>query len=715
MRIRGHRNINHFVLNESQESDSQKLAIKFLMSKGMDKNKADEFVRKTVRIFFKPLGHNPKLGKFTYGLTRMIIDYSLSFDDDIVSDINDRLPLLMNDLQSYDKNLNGLSPEDFVSRFSNERNKKIEAEREILSKIKFTGGDYNIVKVNTFEEAEKYTHYTPKTSAWCLCTEEGRFSYYSCNGRNRIYFCLKKGFENVPERTGKNCPFDEYGLSMLCVVVNKKSELVCCALRWNHLHGCNDNMMNAVQLSKVLNLNFYEYFAEDDNTNDLLKSLQDRLDSGESMSDVFVDCRKSNDLYICENSDNSFVLVDSNNKIITDDVYAYIFVVNNTFICSNDENNRYTFINNKGKVITSDVTYCDYSGPYSMHCDKFMFVGKDGKYNYFNVNTQTFISNDWFDKLTMFNLDNVAKGVIGNKTYLIDENGNLKVNESMIYNNNILYISIDLDTESRLKLKSFCEPTVQDMFDEDAVYKCHHMTISTYKNLDDDILSWCEENEGNDFTLYVDSIGVSDKAVSVAIDVDGVMTKQAYPHITVAVNPLTGGRPVDSNYITNFEEVYHNIELHGKLVFHYKNENTNTTLIESEIRKPIQQLINESWVDGDNNPDIIDYLNDYQGTDFIPEELYSYDLRHWVLTSGDFLYAYDFPIGGLKIRAANTVAIIEDIANDLEECGYIKHTHEIDELLLKRENEFKNMYVAVYKVCDVPGSKDYYVVYQQER
>jgi hypothetical protein len=282
-------------------------------------------------------------------------------------------------------------------------------------------------------------------------------------------------------------------------------------------------------------------------------------------------------------------------------------------------------------------------------------------------------------------------------------------------NDKLLYISIDLDNESRLKLKSFCEPTVQDMFGEDAVYKCHHMTISTYKNLDDDILSWCEENEGNEFTLYVDSIGVSDKAVSVAIDVDGVMTKQAYPHITVAVNSLVGGRPVDSNYITNFEEVYHNIELHGKLVFHYKNENTNTTLIESEIRKPIQQLINESWVDDDNNPDIIDYLNDYQGTDFIPEELYSYDLRHWVLTAGDFLYAYDFPIGGLKIRAANTEAIIEDIANDLEECGYIKHTHEIDELLLRREDEFKDMYVAVYKVCDVPGSKDYYVVYQQER
>jgi hypothetical protein len=281
--------------------------------------------------------------------------------------------------------------------------------------------------------------------------------------------------------------------------------------------------------------------------------------------------------------------------------------------------------------------------------------------------------------------------------------------------NNILYISIDLDNESRLKLKSFCEPTVQEYFGDDAIYKCHHMTISHFSKLDNETLFWCEENDGKEFTLYVDSIGVSDKAISVAVDIDGVISKQAYPHVTVAINPLTNGKPVDSNYITTFEDVYQNVELHGKLTFHYKGEKDNTTLFESELRKPIQTIINESWIDIDDNQDVQDYLNDYKGTDFIPEELYSYDLKNWVLNVGDFLYAYDFPIGGLKLRVANTEDIINDIANDLDNCSYIKHTHEIDELLLRRESEFKDMYVAVYKVCDVPGSKDYFVVYQEER
>lgn len=714
MRVTKRNNLNHLVLNESQESDSQKLAIKLLMSKGMDKDEANDFVRKKIRMLFKPLGHNTKLGKFTYGLTRMVIDYGLEFDDDIVSDINDHLPLLMNDLQSYDKNLNNLSPEDFIANFANERNKKINREKDILSKMDFKGGDYDVVRIDTFEDAEKYTKFTPNTSAWCLCTDRGRFDYYSCGGRNGIYFCLKRGFEHVLETEGKNCPFDEYGLSMLCVVVNRNSELVCCALRWNHLHGCNDNMMNAVQLSKVLNLNFYEYFAQNDTTKDVLKTLQNRLDDGESVFDVFSDVKNVQGVFICELDAGGYIMVSTNNKIITDDVYSNITPVKDMFITVSDNYDSYSFIDNKARVIEKDITYVDYCGPFSLHCDKFIYVGKNGKYNYFDVDNKKLISDQWFDKLMYFE-DGISRAKIGETSYIIDKNGNVRINESMTYNNNILYISIDLDNESRLKLKSFCEPTVQDVFGEGAIYKCHHMTISHYSKLDEETLLWCEENNGREFTLYVDSIGVSDKAIAVAVDVDGVISKQAYPHITVAINPLTNGKPVDSNYITDFEDVYQNIELHGKLEFHYKGERDNTTLLESEIRKPIQQHINESWADGNDNPDIIDYLNDYQGTDFIPEELYSYDLRHWVLTTGDFLYAYDFPIGGLKIRAANTEAIIEDIANDLEECGYIQHTHEIDELLLKREDEFKNMYVAVYKVCDVPGSKDYYVVYQQER
>jgi hypothetical protein len=826
MSIRGHRNINHFVLNESQESDSQKLSIQLVMDKfGWDKERANQFVRVDLRNDITSL-RDKKIGKFTLGVTRMFIDGDLQ-DANTISSLNYTLKLLSAHLNEYDKNLNGLSAQELISRFEQVRQDNLEQNKKDIGLMSFGKSDYDIVRIDSFEQAKQYYKYTNPDSRWCLTHMEDQYMNYTCNEINQLYFCLKRGFENVKRIARENTPLDEYGLSMISVIVNENGELVNCTCRWNHDNGGTDNVMDEKQISEVVNVNFYQTFKPNNKWNDIVNRVLNRIMLGESPEDAFDDCGSFHEGFAAVMLNDRWNFIDKNNEILSkqwfDDCDKFVngfarvnknykmnFInIKGGLVSSKwfnsvgrfrnglavvEDKNKWNLINVNGELLskqwfdnvtsfTGKFSIVRLNGKYNLidssgellydqwfdeidtRLDIFNMVYLEGKYNFVNDDgkllfkqwfddCEIFTNNPFFYKVKLKEKYNVFNAIIGEllseqwfdgcETYIFDERIEVKLNKKYMYlgvngelygdtqeslkyiyknilkeqmmdNNNILYISVDLDNESRLKLKSFCEPTVQDMFGEDAVYKCHHMTISTYKNLDDDILSWCEENEGNDFTLYVDSIGVSDKAVSVAIDVDGVMTKQAYPHITVAVNPLTGGRPVDSNYITNFEEVYHNIELHGKLVFHYKNENTNTTLIESEIRKSIQQLINESWVDGDNNPDIIDYLNDYQGTDFIPEELYSYDLRHWVLTSGDFLYAYDFPIGGLKIRAANTVAIIEDIANDLEECGYIKHTHEIDELLLKRENEFKNMYVAVYKVCDVPGSKDYYVVYQQER
>ena len=273
--------------------------------------------------------------------------------------------------------------------------------------------------------------------------------------------------------------------------------------------------------------------------------------------------------------------------------------------------------------------------------------------------------------------------------------------------NNILYISIDLDTESRHKLKYFCEYDVQELFGQDAIYKCHHMTISHYSRLTPEVLEWCKQNDGKYFTLYVDKIGFSEKAISVAIDADDIPFTSAYPHITVAVNSANGGKPVDSNYIKNFEDVYENIELKGKLTFHYRGEQDNSTLNESLL---------EWYIYGDNEMSEEDaYLAGYPGSDFNPDNITSDDLAQWCSTCGDFLFAYNFPIGGLRLRAANVSDIVNDIVNDIHNCGYIEVSHEIDHLILSREKDLYGMFTAVFKICDIPGEKDYYVVYQEER
>lgn len=278
----------------------------------------------------------------------------------------------------------------------------------------------------------------------------------------------------------------------------------------------------------------------------------------------------------------------------------------------------------------------------------------------------------------------------------------------------ILYISIDLDEQSRLKLKSFAEQYVRDVYGDDAIFICHHCTVAFRNKLNDEVLSWCDAHNHESFYMYVDRIGFSDKACAVSVDFgnDVIPCQQAYPHITVAVNSANKGKPVDSNFITDFEDVYQNIKLCGELTYHYRGEINDTVLRESELRPCISDMLIESIDDYD---DITAYLADYKPQELNFDNITSTELAEWCSSAGDFLYIYEFPIGGWKARAANTSEIVSDIVSDIQSCGYIEHTHEADQYIINRPKEFEGFYVAVYKICDIPGEKDYYIVYQEER
>jgi hypothetical protein len=58
---------------------------------------------------------------------------------------------------------------------------------------------------------------------------------------------------------------------------------------------------------------------------------------------------------------------------------------------------------------------------------------------------------------------------------------------------------------------------------------------------------------GTEHILRVTHVGLSDMAMAVKVDSD-IQTKNAIPHVTVAVNP-DGGKPVMSNNITKWQDV----------------------------------------------------------------------------------------------------------------------------------------------------------------
>tara|TARA_R110000796_G_scaffold248124_2_gene374572 strand:- start:18711 stop:19847 length:1137 start_codon:yes stop_codon:yes gene_type:complete len=120
-----------------------------------------------------------------------------------------------------------------------------------------------------------------------------------------------------------------------------------------------------------------------------------------------------------------------------------------------------------------------------------------------------------------------------------------------MYNNpsKVLYSAVVLDGESTDKLLNSLQiPEGWKPF-------AHHMTIVFGKGLDD-------KNEiGKTVTLTATKIGVSNLAM--AVNVVGYPSANDIPHVTVAVNVAEGGKPYNSNQITNWSPLNPPIKLSG--------------------------------------------------------------------------------------------------------------------------------------------------------
>ena len=276
-----------YMLTESQESTSQKEAIRYVEQQlGWSHEKANNFVRVDLRNDITSL-RDKKIGKFTLGVTRMYCNGELR-DARIISDLNATLKLLSAHLNEYDRNLNGLSAQELIQRFAQTRQSNLEAEKDELNAMEFgTNSNYNIVPINSFEEAQQYYQYTNPNSRWCLTHMKNMFDSYTCNGINQIYFCLQNGFENIPPKVGEGAPLDEYGLSMLSIIVNERGELAYCTTRWNHANGGSDSAMSAKEVSQVVGANFYAVFKPNNKWQELITQVKQRLANGENPSNVF--------------------------------------------------------------------------------------------------------------------------------------------------------------------------------------------------------------------------------------------------------------------------------------------------------------------------------------------------------------------------------------------------------------------------------------------
>jgi hypothetical protein len=115
--------------------------------------------------------------------------------------------------------------------------------------------------------------------------------------------------------------------------------------------------------------------------------------------------------------------------------------------------------------------------------------------------------------------------------------------------NNVLYCALVLPEESKqILLSNFKAP------DGWAVY-ADHVTIAFGKSLEDVRL---EQYDGDGVIFRVTDIGQSETAIAVKVEFKNnrfACIESAFPHITLFVNKKAGGRPVDSNKITDWAPV----------------------------------------------------------------------------------------------------------------------------------------------------------------
>ena len=275
---------NPYTLNESQESKSIDAAKRLFMQRtGKSAEEADKFIRVDLRNDL-PVLRDRNAAKFILGVTRMFLDRQLT-DASTIQNLNETLKLLtQGHFNEYDRNLNGMSAQDIISRFATAMKQMDDQEREELGNMQFTeNGDYQIVRIDDFEQSSQYGQYT----SWCVTHDENMFNSYTSNGLGQFYFCLRNGFENEPEQVGEGCPLDSYGLSMIAVSVDENGRLNTCTCRWNHDNGGNDNIMDAKQISQVIGRNFFEVFKPNGKWQEIVGNAMNRLRNGESPEDVF--------------------------------------------------------------------------------------------------------------------------------------------------------------------------------------------------------------------------------------------------------------------------------------------------------------------------------------------------------------------------------------------------------------------------------------------
>ena len=406
-----------YLITENAKNNNMKPARKYIEEKlGLNNEQ--------IMDFFGKMQHNiPNVRmnncKYFLGVTRMIIENQLTNGESIMK-LNSILKYINNDESlnaSFDRNLNGLTFEKLSEQTTEGMEQAYKSEREHFSSTDFgeRNTSYSVVKINNFKEANEYSKYT----SWCITQENKAFNDYTSNGICVFYFCLKDGFESIPEKIGENCPLDEYGLSMLAVCVDENGECKTITCRWNHNNGGNDNIMSTEELSRLLGVNFYEVFKPSTVFKEKLEKALSLAKKGDFSGFDNIDNFDENGLAKVELNDK-WNFIDTNGNFLSKQWFDYITDFDENGIAQVSLNHKWNLIDINGNLLSKQ--WFDYI--YSFDKNGIAKVYLNHKWNLINTNCKL-VSQQWFDYVSNFDENGIAQVMLNNKYNFIDVNGNL--------------------------------------------------------------------------------------------------------------------------------------------------------------------------------------------------------------------------------------------------------------------------------------------------
>ena len=405
-----------YLITENAKNNNMKSARRYLEEKlGWDNEQIMDFFGKMQHDIPNVRMNNCK---YFLGVTRMIMEKQLTNGESIMK-LNSILKYINNDESlnsSFDRNLNGLTFEKLSEQTTEGMEQAYKSERERLGSTDFgeRNTSYNIVKINDFEEASEYSKFT----SWCVTHDDEAFDSYTNNGICVFYFCLKDGFESIPEKIGENCPLDEYGLSMLAVCVDENGECNSITCRWNDNNGGNGNIMSTEELSRFLGVNFDEVFKPSTVFKEKLEKALSLAEKGDFSGFDNIDNFDKNGLAKVE-LNNKWNFIDTNGNLLSKQWFDYISYFENGF-AKVMLNNKYNFIDVNCNLLSKQWFYIVYDfNEYGISKVKL-----NNKCNFIDTNGNL-LSQQWFDNVYNFNEYGISIVVLNKKCNLIDTNGNL--------------------------------------------------------------------------------------------------------------------------------------------------------------------------------------------------------------------------------------------------------------------------------------------------